>query len=517
MKSVFNKIVRVDAKTPTINLNDLNDVNVSTAANGQILKFDGTNWLNSNEIPAGVLNFNTRTGAVLLNENDLLPLRNSYFEVYNTYSTATVIAEPNKAYFLNFGGTVQIPAMDAGSHVMVCSVGNPINIQFSGAGIVANSYLEGSTINPTFLINFCSIELVCAENSGQQNWFISRISQNHPNSVCTLNGQKVSALSKLNDIPDLNITAPIDGQFLGLTAGKWSNLPAVNSFNTRTGAVLLNENDLLPLRNSYYEIVNTYSTATIIAEPNKAYSMKFGGTVQIGPMAAGSHIMILAGANTMNVNFIGGNIVGNSYLAGSTINPPFSLLFCTLELECTENSGQTNWYIVNLFQNHPNSFCTLNGQKVSAISKLNDIPDLNITGPQNDQILKYSAGKWLNSTIYQYFYYNSVNNLINGQYLLSSGTTGSLNRAKYTAMSNFKINRIFAKLENPPGTGFSRTFTIYKNDVATAMQITISGTAVSGETTANQVSGVSGDDIAIRHDSTIFASASVGNFTIEYV
>lgn len=70
---------------------------------------------------------------------------------------------------------------------------------------------------------------------------------------------------------------------------------------------------------------------------------------------------------------------------------------------------------------------------------------------------------------------------------------------------NFRI-----KLGTAPGTGVTRTFTVRKNGVDTALVVAISGTATTGSDTSNDISFAAGDYISIKHVVTGGTAAAVG-------
>jgi hypothetical protein len=193
--------------------------------------------------------------------------------------------------------------------------------------------------------------------------------------------QGPSALSACSDV---QLTSPQDNQLLRYSSSltKW-----VNS-NERS-----------------YNLVYTFITTVNPAIANTHYVLNFGGTITIAPLNVGDRLMITAGANGITVNFTGTSFVTNSYLAGGTSNPSFSLLNTTLELVCVFNSGQTYYDMTSVMQSQigssVTSTCTLNGVKISALNNINDIPNVNIITPLNNDVLTYNTGtsKWINSPV----------------------------------------------------------------------------------------------------------------------
>lgn len=193
--------------------------------------------------------------------------------------------------------------------------------------------------------------------------------------------QGPSALSACSDV---QLTSLQDSQLLRYSSSltKW-----------------VNSND----RN--YNLIYTFITTVNPAIANTHYVLNFGGTITIAPLNVGERLMITAGANGITINFTGTSFVTNSYLAGGTSNPTFSLLNTTLELVCVFNSGQTYYDMTSVMQSQigssVTSICTLNGVKISAINNINDIPNVNITTALNNDVLTYNTGtsKWINSQV----------------------------------------------------------------------------------------------------------------------
>jgi hypothetical protein len=198
--SVFGRTGSITAQEGDYNLNLLGDVNINSPTNNQILSYNGTNWTN----------INRSAGA--------------YEIVYNFIPGFTVSAENNKFYLLGAGGTVNVDNMQPGERFMVSSNANPITIQFGASYFVLNSNFSGGTAGVTCNLTACTVEFYCSDSFGSQRYFhITRVSQNRNNSVFTINGQKYSALNSVNNIPDVSISSPSNGQTLVYNSGVWEN------------------------------------------------------------------------------------------------------------------------------------------------------------------------------------------------------------------------------------------------------------------------------------------------------
>jgi collagen type VII alpha len=366
-----------------------------------------------------------------------------YYHTIDTFSTTINPALPNTHYILEFGGTITVNPLNVGEHLMITAGANGITVNFTGTSFVTNSYLGGGTSNPSFSLLNTTLELMCVFNSGQTYYNIIRVAQLHiggsTTSTCTLNGVKISALNRIEDIPNVNITTPSNGQGLIYQSGNWVNqtvvgitgatgatgaqgiqgvsgatgvtgsigatgaqgIQGVTGATGATGAV--GPTGPTGPQYPYYNVIDTFSTTINPAVANTHYNLEFGGTITVNPLNVGEHLMITAGANGITINFTGTSFIVNSYLGGGTSNPSFSLLNATLELMCVFNSGQTYYNIIRVAQSHiggsATSTCTLNGVKISALNRIEDIPNVNITAPSNGQGLIYQSGNWINQTV----------------------------------------------------------------------------------------------------------------------
>ena len=204
MKNISNRITRVATSTPNLNLDNLLDVDATSAVNGQVLKYNSGSgkWVNGS-----------------------LPSLNTYYDVKYIFTGTVNPAVANTHYILAFGGIVTVTPLNVGDHLMITSEGNTITVNFTGFSFITNSYLAGGTVNPSFSLLNTTLELMCVVNAGQTYYDIVRVSQNKTPSTCTLNGVKVSALQDINNIPNVAITAPANGEVLTYNSGtsKWEN------------------------------------------------------------------------------------------------------------------------------------------------------------------------------------------------------------------------------------------------------------------------------------------------------
>ena len=307
-------------------------VSINTPLSGQVLRYDGTNFVNSYP---DVISFNSRTGNVLPVEGDYsLNLLSDVVistpasreaVVYNgtnfvnavkfDYQTLSVnafgaAAVKNTHYVCgNLGGTFTITPDIVGSRYMFTASAS-INITFSGTSFVINSYLGGGTSNPTFVLVDGTLELVCYFNSGQTYYNITNISLPLSTSSITLNGQKI-ADSGIEQLRNVIITTPSVDEALTYNGSNWvnSHLPhcmptaELTFCNTATPYALT-----LTTQNTYYIIAPTTTLVSNNAEfiSGNKFDMPVNGRLRyIGTetMAFHSAFSICSAAATAGDNY----------------------------------------------------------------------------------------------------------------------------------------------------------------------------------------------------------------------
>lgn len=466
-KSIYGSAIPVNVPTSG-SLSGLTDVTITTPTNGQFLEYNGSKWVNASVSPGGVTSVFTRTGAVTatsgdynisqitnastlavatnLNivsptnnqilkynsgttkwENGTISSTNTYYDVQYIFTTTVNPAIKNTHYILSFGGTITVAPLNPGDHLLITSQGNAITVNFTGLSFITNSYLGGGTLNPSFSLLNATLELMCVVNAGQTYYHIVRVSQNKTPSTCTLNGVKVSALQNINDIPDVNITTPTNGQVLtyNSTSSKWENAAgggggSVSSVFGRTGAVVSAEGDYsltqlsdvtitTPttgqifgyngtnwLNQNIYGNFKTISNLTgPISVTGIAGTMYIGGGITLNmPSGAVGDVIQLAGTGGANTIVFPTGVYLIHGAAGYQ-NFTMSSNFGVATLLCTVVN---TWVVVGLTDYWINTAITQNFS--GSIIKVADLFDATISTPSNGQVLTYNSGtsKWVNST-----------------------------------------------------------------------------------------------------------------------
>jgi len=93
--------------------------------------------------------------------------------------------------------------------------------------------------------------------------------------------------------------------------------------------------------------------------------------------------------------------------------------------------------------------------------------------------------------------WNSAGNLANNQYLQDNGQSATEVNCQVLMNAPGKLSNLYVALSVAPGGVVSRTFTVRKNGVATALAVTITGAATTGSDTTDVIAYAAGDLISL--------------------
>jgi len=125
----------------------------------------------------------------------------------------------------------------------------------------------------------------------------------------------------------------------------------------------------------------------------------------------------------------------------------------------------------------------------------------------------------------QIIYWNSGNNLTANQYLRYGDQVSSPQRSKSeivitktSTISNMHVSLVNSLgFPRPPGTGDSRTFTLYKNGVAQSLTVTLSGSMSTGNNVVDSVNVTAFDRISLRNTKSGAPTTAIGLVSVEIV
>lgn len=457
-----------------------------------------------------------------------------YYNVVDTTSTTVNPAIANTHYTLEFGGTITISPLNVGQHLMVTALDNGITINFTGTSFVTNSYLAGSTSNPSFSLLNATLELMCVQNLGQTYYNIIRVAQTHIGSsltsTCTLNGVKISALNDINDIPNVNITSVSNGQVLAYdtTSSKWLNHNIYGNFTTISnltgpitvtgiagtmyigGNITLNMpsgavGDIIQIAGNGGANTIVFPTGTFLIHGASGYqnftmASNFGVATLICVSVNSWALIGLTDlwANTAITKNFSGSVIKVADLFDSNIT---SLSNGDV---LTYNSGTAKW--INSASGG-GAVSSIFGRTGSVVATEGDysltlLSDVTLTTPSTGQTMRYDGSGWLNFTRYSNIYFNSGQVLTANYYIGPCNTSNTKENCKVIVSSACTIINMSVKLSANPNSTNTRTFTMLVNGTSVpAFAVTLTGAATTGMVT-NSYSLAQYDDITFFHTLT---------------
>ncbi len=149
------------------------------------------------------------------------------------------------------------------------------------------------------------------------------------------------------------------------------------------------DTEIYDLQNSYYVTVYT-DAENLETRINTYYYLSSKCNVSICRCVAGDHIRITASDST-EITFSDKGYILN--WSPTTSNPVISIKNCTIELVCVRET----YYVITTSRQTNDTLFNINGEKQSAISELNDIPGIEVSGASNGQLLSYNGSNWVNT------------------------------------------------------------------------------------------------------------------------
>ena len=597
MKSVSNKLVRIapgtsgvsswNGRVGTVNpasgdyaisqitsastLADSANINLTGPTNEDYLKFDGAQWTNKH--PAFYTNIAQGNGGTWTAELG---------HIYHTISDHINIP-------LCGGADLGKRLMFVGNHILTFSVdlflrntSGPFAISTGNGGIelivvgtnqydfisMTGQYVD-TTTNKHFVvssINDLSNVAMGSPTNGQVltynggTWTNSTPAAVPVTSVFGRTGaitaqandyaiNQIQNASTLANSANVDIIAPFAGQALFYNGTQWYNdtppaIPVTSVFG-RTGAVTAQTNDYsisqiqnastlassanvtinLPALNQYlyydgskWANANPQFYTSVVGQSNTAFTASLGVIYSapgctitmpaVGLSDIGRRIIITTNA-LQNVTIIFPNGTQFENIAFYT---NFSMLANRGGIEFVVNNSA----IYNAVACWGN-FADPSGKQIKKRT-MSDLDDTNFTSLTNNDTLRYdiATAKWLNTKQKHYWHFSSNNNLSPNNYMQNTGQTGLVERGEFLMPRAGVISSFAVSLSVSPSGGRTRTFTIYKNTVATTMAGTITGSTVDLVVTTNPVTFAQYDDIAIFHTSSGAPNAASAYGYIEY-
>lgn len=408
--------------TQALDINIIEDINITSPGNNQLLVYDGTNWVN-NTIPIGALsNVNTSS----LSSGDIL--------YYNGSSFINKPLEPSD----------------------VLSVVSPTD----GDTLF---YSAGEWINRR--IELTDIDNINSSNIGDDRILV------YNSSISKFEFQD-NNISSLNDV---NTSGLISDYGLKWNGFSWTPTPMVNSLNdlADVSAAAISGNVL-------YHNGSNWTSASVGSIPTTGFSIVFtnlsDGDFLTYDETAGEWInSTLAGFNPKSLNDLTNvNAYPSTdeilYYDGSTWRAKSLSMSDLGDVNITSLSNDyvlyyngSNWNAKTLDITHFNEF-DLNGASLNDVLTydgssfvpvaqntnitIDSISEFNINSPLPDQILVYDAGKWTNKNLElnDLNNINSTSNIVN-QFLINDGSNFVNSYANLSIMEDTDISPIINDYE----------------------------------------------------------------------
>lgn len=326
-----------------IALNDLSDVALTSLSVNQVLQWDGDFWSNYTLPSANAfanLSDVTITGvqnndSVIYDSNVAKYVNKKKYAEFDNYvnvTNGTITAVARTVYFCNLA-TINLPASTVGEQIKIINTNGPTcTVAFTG--IIYHLVNNFNTSYTT--TDACEMTL---EGILGGNWqiisFTGRWNDNTTN--------KRLANNNLEDLRNMSILLPTNGQYLTYNGSAWTNttLPSfLTSFNGRTGPAIS------PATNDYsFTQINGIS----LSGPINGQYLQFNGTNWINATLPTLQIFINSGGNTHNNNFIiDGSQSGNYGSACYNTSRQITLTKITILLVTPINNAGTRTYTIYL-------------------------------------------------------------------------------------------------------------------------------------------------------------------------
>ena len=344
-------------------LDELTDVDISSATNGQVLKYNGSEWVNAAESGGGA--------SVLTDLSDVSIASASNGQVL-TYNFGDWVNSdlPSPSISLDDLTNVSI-ASPSNNQVLKYDNGTWVNANDSGGTTVIANPSGSSTADLTKL----QVDnVIYAIPSGGSNVSVTQI-QSTGTKIATITVDSVATDiyspagggSSLNDLSNVNITSPSDQQVLAYNdaTSKWINSSSlvINPFSLR-------------LTHGQVSTTSDYATATFTSIATNKYVLVHGYDSVSGTNYSGYALF--------SVDSIGS---GKSFTL---------TLHTDVTFRITTTSISVTWYGGTFYDIYADVYVT---DTLTGITDIGDLADVHISSATAGQVLKYDSvnGQWVNA------------------------------------------------------------------------------------------------------------------------
>ena len=500
MKSIYN-LPLVKASS----LGGLNDVNIVAPLDNQILVYDSNTgkWQNETSTSSAVNSVFGRVGNVIATEGDyslnlLSDVSISAPSIGQILKHNGIRFENSNDYFQSFNVVAQDTIFNF--NILYGSAPYDVNFSFLFQPVLPNRIFCGPSNLPSATPTFRSLQLT---------------------DLPTIN---------LPNLGDTNINTPIDGQHLiyNSFSNKW-----INSSNYYVATVVGTQHPA-------FNITSSTSIAPYTTTINFSFSSQTQHKVLAGDLSNNGQVLFRNLDSTdlpaINLDFLsdvsintpisgqvlkynGTNFVNssdyyNNFLIGSQNSIfNFNLTTSTAPYTVTFDYSLQNQTARTFLCGPNNGGPSTPTFRTVSIDEMNDVV---ITSPLNNQVLKYNGANWVNTDQNSSFiFYGSGTNITPNQYFQYGSMNANIEAANIVMPRNGRIINFVARLSVSPGLSSSRTFTIFKDGVSTGVSLVFTDASNSLAITTN-ITFSAYTKIAIFAQQ-VSAAASIGHCTLEYV
>jgi hypothetical protein len=291
-------------------LTQLSDVIITSASNGQVLKFNGTSWVNAAEDTAPVLSVNTKTGAVVLVTDDIAEDGSPVNLWFTNTRARAAISETITG--IDYNNSTGVFSLSSGYVI-------PTTTQETNWTAAYNDKINSAAVTGTTTKTLTLTQ----QDGGTVTASWTDINTDAVTSVFGRTGAVVATEGdySLTLLSDVTITTPSNGQVLKYNGTTW-----VNSADTDTGITSLN--GLTALTQTFANDTNvtiTSATSTHTIGWSGQLAISRGGTGLSALGTAGQLLRVNTGATALEYftpTYISGNqtitISGDASGSGTT-------------------------------------------------------------------------------------------------------------------------------------------------------------------------------------------------------
>jgi hypothetical protein len=486
-------------------LNNIPDVNITSAVNGQVLSWNGSAWINST-ISGGVTSVFGRSGAVTAANGD--------YDISQITNSSVLASNGN--VFISTPLDGQVLVYDAGDSAW--------ENRKLGLGD-----LEGVSLNPLAPFQIF-VYTGTAWTNLPYSESVTSVFGRGGNVVAQFGDygiNQISGISPLASAGVVSLTSPSTNQLLRFNGTQWVNSTNILSYNGRTGAVVpaIGDYTIAQITNSS---VLASTTNVNITTPSNGQILQYNGTQWVNATSGAPVTSVFSRSGSVvaaNGDYNISQITNSSVLASTAnvnITAPANGQILSYNGTQWINSSLTGISVTSFNSRTGAVIPQTNDYTIAQITNssfLATTANVNIFLPQDHEALIWDAPsqRIVNRLIPRSLFicYNSAVNLSNGVFFRNTGT-GTLPQAAYIIPRQCSLRGITGWVNNTNAAGVGWTFTVTKNGVNVGLAISMLGSlganSASADINFNQF-----EFVQVRINIVGAAVTTTGGCTLEFV